>query len=75
MKKLVRTERNRMLGGVCSGLAEYFKIDPVLVRLAFILFTLHGGSGLLLYLVLLIVMPLDTEVMAGKESINLEEEI
>ncbi len=59
-KRLVRTQDDRMVGGVCGGLARYFDVDPVLVRLAFVLFTLAGGAGPLIYLVLLILMPLDT---------------
>ncbi len=60
--RLVRTQHDRMIAGVCGGLARYLNIDSVLVRLAFVLFTLAGGSGLLVYLVLLIVMPIDSAV-------------
>jgi phage shock protein C len=48
-----------MIGGVCGGLGRDFNLDPVLVRLAFVLFTLAGGAGVLIYLILLIVIPLD----------------
>ncbi len=64
-EKLVRTNGNRMIGGVCGGLARYFKIDPVLVRLAFVLLTIYGGAGPLIYLLLLILMPLDTDLQIG----------
>jgi len=60
-ERLMRTQNARMIGGVCGGLGRYLKIDPVLIRLAFVLFTLAGGAGLLVYLILLIVMPLDTK--------------
>ncbi|HMI27059.1 MAG TPA: PspC domain-containing protein, partial [Streptosporangiaceae bacterium] len=43
--------------GVCAGLAAYFGIDPALIRLAFALFTIFGGAGVLLYLVAWIVIP------------------
>lgn len=56
-KQLYRSESNRMIGGVAGGLGEYFDIDPTLVRLAFILLTLSGGSGVLLYVVLWIIIP------------------
>jgi phage shock protein PspC (stress-responsive transcriptional regulator) len=49
-----------MIAGVCGGLAKYFDLDPVLVRLAFAVFTLAGGAGPLAYLVLWIIMPLET---------------
>ena len=61
--RLVRTNDERMIGGVCGGLAQYFKVDPVLVRLGFVLLTLGGGAGPLLYLLLLILTPLDSEMM------------
>ena len=60
--RLLRASDDRMLGGVCSGLGRYFKIDPVLVRLGSVLLTIYGGMGPLLYLLLLILMPLDTDV-------------
>ena len=44
-KRLYRSETNQMLCGVCAGIAEYFGIDPTLVRLAWVLFCVLGGSG------------------------------
>ncbi|MBN1484706.1 MAG: PspC domain-containing protein [Chloroflexia bacterium] len=46
-----------MIAGVCAGLAEYFAIDPTLVRLIFVILALMGGPGILIYIVLWIVMP------------------
>ncbi|MCA9883256.1 MAG: PspC domain-containing protein [Anaerolineae bacterium] len=48
---------DRMIAGVCGGVAEYFNVDPTLVRLLFVLFALAGGPGLLVYIVLALVMP------------------
>jgi phage shock protein C len=56
-KKLTRSNDNIMVAGVAAGLAEYLDIDPVLVRLLFVLLTLFGGHGLLVYAILWIVMP------------------
>lgn len=56
-KRLSRSIENRMVAGVCAGLANYFSMDPSLVRLLFVVFFFLGGSALLLYLVLWIVMP------------------
>ncbi len=57
-KKLYRSRTNRMLAGVCSGLANFFGIDPTVVRLIFVAGTLLGfGSFILIYLVLFIVVP------------------
>lgn len=56
-KRLYRSNRNRMLCGVCGGIAEYFDIDPALVRLGWIVFCILGGSGALAYLIATIIMP------------------
>jgi phage shock protein C len=57
IKRLYRSRRDRMLGGVCGGLAEYLDTDPTIIRLAFALSILLGGAGILAYLVMWIVMP------------------
>ncbi len=56
-KRLFRIRENKILGGVCTGIGEYFDIDPVLVRVAFIVFGLLHGLGILLYIILWIVVP------------------
>ena len=56
-KKLYRSSTNYKLAGVCGGIGEYFNIDPTLIRLAWILFSVMGGAGLLAYIVAAIVMP------------------
>ena len=56
-KKLYRNTENKMLAGVCSGIADYFDIDPTLVRLGWVLFCALGGSGLLAYIIAALVMP------------------
>lgn len=56
-KTLYRSTKNQVLGGVCSGIAEHFDTDPVLIRIIFVVLALAGGSGVLLYLVLLAVVP------------------
>jgi len=73
MKRLYRSRGERMVAGVAGGLAEYLGIDPTLVRLAFVAFTLaSGGTGLVAYLILAILMPLEPApgmqgVQAGAE--------
>ncbi|MFH0961597.1 MAG: PspC domain-containing protein [archaeon] len=57
VKNLYRSKRNRKLAGVCGGLAEYFGVDPTLIRLLWIFFCLAGGAGLLAYIIAWIVMP------------------
>lgn len=56
-KRLYRSRTNKQIAGVAGGLAEYFNVDPTLVRILFVLFALAGGPGLLLYIVLWLVMP------------------
>lgn len=56
-KRLLRSRTDRSLAGVCGGVAEYFGWDPTLVRVAWIILTLLGGSGILLYLIMWVVMP------------------
>lgn len=56
-KKLYKSDRNRFICGVCGGIGEYFNVDPTLIRLAFVLFSILGGSGILLYLACALVMP------------------
>jgi phage shock protein PspC (stress-responsive transcriptional regulator) len=57
-RKLFRSRRNRMIVGVCAGLANFFGIDPTVVRLLFAVGTLFGfGSFILIYIVLFIVVP------------------
>ena len=55
--KLYRSKTNRKLAGVCGGLGEYFDIDPVIVRIAWIIFTLMGGAGVLAYIIGWLVIP------------------
>lgn len=63
-KRLTRSEKERILGGVCGGLAEYFNLDPTLVRLVFVLLALAGGAGLLVYIILWIIMPRHSQLEA-----------
>ena len=56
-KKLYKSSVNRMLCGVCGGIAEYFDLDPSLVRLGWIIFSAMGGSGFIAYIIAAIVMP------------------
>ena len=56
-KKLYRSSREKMLGGVAGGLAEYFDVDPTIVRLIFVLTVLAGGAGFLAYIIMWVVVP------------------
>ena len=56
-RKLYRSKTDRKVAGVCGGLAQYFNIDPTLIRVLFVVLAILGGSGLLLYLALWIIVP------------------
>jgi len=56
-KRLYRSRKERMIAGVCGGLADYFGIDPTLVRLFFVIAALAGGPGLLAYIIMMLVVP------------------
>ena len=56
-KRLYNSSVNCMLCGVCGGIAEYFDIDPTLVRLAWVVLTFFGGSGILAYIIAAIIIP------------------
>jgi len=57
MEGIHRSQKDRIIFGVCGGLAEYFDISPFLVRLLFVIFVLIGGAGIPLYLILAVLMP------------------
>ena len=55
-KRLTRAD-DKMIGGVCAGLAEYLDIDPTIVRIVWVLMVLFAGFGILLYVILWLIMP------------------
>lgn len=57
MKKLYKSSTDRKIDGVCGGIAEYFQIDPTLVRLIFAICIFFGGAGIWAYLVAALIMP------------------
>jgi phage shock protein C len=57
-KRLMRSSTDKKIGGVCAGLADYFDIDPTIVRVVWLLLFLCAGTGLLAYVILWIVLPL-----------------
>ncbi|MEE1025930.1 MAG: PspC domain-containing protein [Acutalibacteraceae bacterium] len=59
--KLYRSNRNKMICGVCGGVGEFFDIDPTLVRLGWVVFCALGGSGILAYIIAAIIVPQNPE--------------
>ncbi|MEI6575033.1 MAG: PspC domain-containing protein [Bacteroidota bacterium] len=60
-KRLYRSVRDSQIAGVCGGIADYFNLDPILVRVVFVILVLAGGGGLLAYLILWVVVPRNPE--------------
>jgi phage shock protein C len=56
-QRLYRSQTNKVFAGVCGGYAEYFDIDPVIIRILFVLLTMFGGSGMLLYIASIFIVP------------------
>jgi phage shock protein C len=73
-KRLYRCRYDRRLAGVAGGLAEYFELDPTLVRVAWFLSIFVGGIGLFLYVVMAIIVPLEPESAAAHDEANVDAE-
>jgi phage shock protein PspC (stress-responsive transcriptional regulator) len=56
-KRLYRSKKNKVIGGVCAGIGEYFNVDPVLIRLIWVICALMLGGGILAYLIAWIIIP------------------
>ena len=67
-KRLYRSHRDRMIAGVCGGVAEYFNIDPAIVRIIWVLSCFTGGIGIILYLAALVIVPLNPEQSEAKKK-------
>lgn len=75
-KRLYRSRDDRMIAGVCGGVAKYFDMDPTIVRIIFVLLIFANGLGILAYIIMAIVVPLaGSKVSEPKEAIkeNVEE--
>jgi phage shock protein C len=56
-RRLYRSRSDRKLAGVCGGLAQFFNLDPTLIRVLFVVLAVLGGSGILIYLAMWIMVP------------------
>jgi phage shock protein C len=73
-RKLYRSQVNKMLGGICGGLAEYFHIDATLVRLIWVIISLFGGVGVIAYIAgLLIIPPNPEQVNAETDNVVIKD--
>jgi len=72
--RLTRSRKDRVISGVCGGLAEYFGIDAVIIRLAFVVFTIIEWPGILLYIILAIIIP-EAEKEDNTEKQTIDETV
>ena len=78
--RLTRSETDRRIAGVCGGIAEYFDIDPTVVRIVFVLVALMSGVGVLIYVVLWIALPkgprepVETQTVRRQSALRIAEE-
>lgn len=61
-RRLYRSEKDKIIAGVAGGIGEYFEIDPNIIRIIFVLLTIFGGWGLVLYIILWIALPTESNV-------------
>ena len=57
MKKLYRSNKNKVLAGVCGGIGEYLDVDPIIIRLLWLLFALGMGTGIIVYIIAWLIIP------------------
>lgn len=60
-KKLYKSNKNKMIDGVCGGIGEYINLDPTIVRLGWVVFCALGGSGIIAYIIAAIIIPRNPE--------------
>lgn len=60
-RKLQRSTSNKMIAGVCAGIANYFNLDPTIIRILYLLMVFFAGFGILLYLILWLVIPSESQ--------------
>jgi phage shock protein C len=72
-KRLTRSRTERWIAGVCGGIGNYFNTDPTVIRVIFVLGALILGGGLLIYLILWLIIPLEPAAMEVMEEPPAEE--
>lgn len=67
-KRMYKSSTNKQIMGVCGGLAEYFDVDPTIIRVIFLVLLIAGSSGFIIYMVLGFLLPYDYQVSGGKQK-------
>lgn len=71
-KKLYRSEKDKVIFGVCGGLGEYFNIDSIIIRVVFIALLFGGGAGFLIYLILAVLVPSENDTISVVKNVSFE---
>lgn len=78
MKKLYRSRKDSKIAGVCGGIAEYFDVDPTIIRLLAVLTIFFGGGGIIAYIIAWIIIPLksleEVSYASSEDKINAKKE-
>jgi phage shock protein C len=77
-KKLYRIPSEGMIAGICAGLGEYLDLDPTILRLVFVLLAFGGGSGVLIYIIMWLIIPIKpglTQLSTEPEEVEQEQEL
>ncbi len=69
-KTLYKSSTEKYICGVCGGFADYFDVDPTVVRLIVVLLTLFGGPGIIIYIVAAVIMPFEDDVMGRDDTVE-----
>jgi len=69
-KKLYRSRNNRVIAGICGGLAEYFDVDPIIIRLITLILVLSLGAGIIAYIIAWIVVPKEPDTVSTEISVE-----
>ncbi len=68
MNKLYKSNKDKIFDGVCGGFGEYFNIDPVIIRLLWVVMVIFGGTGVLAYVIAMLIIPKDPDQTADKSQ-------
>ena len=68
IKRLYRSKKDKMVGGVCGGLGEFFKVDPIIFRLIFLMLLFGVGSGAMIYIVMMLIVPEEPDEIKSVEE-------
>jgi len=70
IRRLYKSQYDRMIGGVAGGIAEYLRVDPTIVRIVIVLMSLFGGTGVIIYIAGLLIMPESEKKIKSEKSIK-----